>query len=483
MQIRKELVKGTFWTAVGSYSHYIFAFITSAILARLLEPADFGVVSMVLVYTGFVDLLAEFGISATVVQKRFLDQTGLSTVFWFATLIGVVLTGITVLIAPALESFFSFSGLSLVVQVMSIKLLLVSLATVPQGLLQKKLAFKQLAALEISTTVLAGITGITLAFLGWGYWALVAQGISLRLFRVLGLFFITKWLPLFRLQLDIVREVIDFSSNLLGFRMINYWTRNVDNLLIGRTLGSVQLGYYNQAYTLMMYPIRMLSSIINPSIQPVFATSQDEPERIAPTYLLLIELIALITLPLGLFLLIFAGPVIRVLWGSQWEASIPVFEILALLTMVQPVQSTTGSVFVAMNQVKLLFRLAAVTSIVIIIGIAAGLRFGLVGVATGYTVAFILFSTPLTFFYLARTLKVKLSHLLGVFIKPAVIAVILMPALLVFRSLNLPWVDIGITATAAFIMAVIWTGLTYLFYRREYKRILELLRVRHNAKV
>ncbi len=483
MHIRKELAKGTFWTAVGSYSHYVFAFVISAILARLLTPDDFGVVSMVLVYTGFVDMLAEFGISATVVQKRYLDRLGLSTVFWISALIGVLLTGISIILAPVIEGFFDFDGLRLVIQVMSIKLLFVSLSSVPQGLLQKELAFKKLALLEILTTIFSGITGIVLAFLGWGYWALVAQGVSLRLFRVIGFFLMTKWLPLFKLQLDIVKDILGFSGNLLGFRMINYWARNVDNLLIGRTLGSEQLGFYNQAYTLMMYPIRLLSSVLNPSIQPVFATAQDEPERIAPTYLLLLELIALITFPLSVFLHLFAGPVIRVLWGNQWDASIPVFEVLAFLTMVQPILATSGSVFIARNKARLLFRLGAVTSIVIITGIVAGSFFGIVGVATGYAIAYLVLATPLTLYFLAKTLEIKLRAMLAIFVKPTIIAIILTPVIFGFKSLNLAWVDIAILAGAAVISLIIWMGVSYGLYRNRLKSIIEVLRLRFNAKV
>jgi teichuronic acid exporter len=482
MQINKELAKGTFWTAVGSYSHYIFAFIVSAILARLLVPADFGVVSMVLVYTGFVDLLAEFGISATVVQKRYLDRKGLSTVFWFALLIGLLLTGVSILIAPVIEAFFDFDGLRVVVQVMSIKLLLVSLGTVPQGLLQKRLAFKKIAVIEILTTILSGLIGIVLAFLGWGYWALVLQGISLRAFRVLGYFMSTKWLPLFTLERESLKDVIGFSGNLLGFRVINYWARNADNLLIGRFLGSVQLGFYNQAYTLMMYPIRMLTSIVNPAIQPVFATAQDEPQKIAPTYLLLLEMIALITFPLGVFLHLFAGPVIRVLWGNQWDASIPIFEVLAFLTMIQPVISTSGSVFVARNKAKLLFRLGAVTSLIIIGGIASGLSFGLVGVAAGYAIAYGALAFPLTFYFLAQTIDVKLTQMLAIFIKPALIALAITPILFWFRGLNLPWLDISLLGCAAMISLIIWLGASYGLYRKQYRSILNILRMRFHAK-
>jgi PST family polysaccharide transporter len=311
----------------------------------------------------------------------------------------------------------------------------------------------------------------------------VAQGVSLRFFRAIGYFWMTKWLPMFKVQVDAIREIIGFSGNLLGFRMINYWARNVDNLLIGRTLGSVQLGFYNQAYTLMMYPIRMLSSVINPSLQPVFATAQDEPEKIAPTYLLLLEMIALITFPLGIFLFLFAGPVIRVLWGNQWDASVPVFEVLAFLTMIQPLMATSGSVFIARNKAQLLFRLGSVTSVIIIAGIAAGSVFGIVGVAAGYAITYWGLATPLTLYYLSKTLEIKHKQMLKLFVKPVIITLILVPALWFFRSLNFPWPNVGIVAGAGTLALVIWAGAGFALYRKQFQTILQVLRLRYHAKV
>lgn len=482
MNIRRELLKGSFWTAIGRYSHYIFAFVVSAILARLLKPSDFGIVSMVLVYTGFIDLLAEFGISATVVQKRYLDHAGLSTVFWFASALALFLTGISILFAPLIELFFDFEGLRVVVQVMSINLLFVGLGTVPQGIMQQHLNFKQLAKLEIITTILSGTFGIVFAFLGWGYWALVLQNISLRFFRVVGLFLYTHWLPMFTIQWKSMRDVMGFSGNILGFRAINYWARNADNLLVGRFLGSAQLGFYNQAYKLMMYPIQMLTNIITPSIQPVFATEQDDPSKIASVYLHLLELIALITFPLGVYFSLFAGPLIRVFWGNQWNNSIPVFEVLAVLTMFQPIVSTSGSVFLARNKANLLFKLGTVNAIVMIIGIAVGLNFGIVGVATGYAISYLAIVFPLTIYFLARSLELNPGKMFSIFIKPMIIASILVPTLFVFRTIKIPGGDIGRMFGAAIITALICLGVAYLFYRDQILSTIKTIKAEYYAK-
>jgi O-antigen/teichoic acid export membrane protein len=465
LNIGHELVKGTVWTAIGRYIHFFFQIGITAVLARLLEPADFGVVGMVVVYTGFVDLLAEFGLSATIVQKRYLDREGLSTVFWLSTLIGLILMGVTLLLSPLIEAFFDFEGLRIVIQVMSITLLLSAMSVVLHGKLQQRLAFKELAITEIFTSALAGCVGIVLAFQGWGYWALVLQGISFKLFRLVWLYFYERWLPLFTIKPSVMRDVFSFSGNVLGFRSINYWARNADNLLVGRFLGAAQLGFYNQAYKLMMYPIQLITNIITPSLQPVFATVQDEPRKMTPAYLKILELVALITFPTGLFLSLFAGPIIRLLWGDQWIESIPVFEVLAILTMFQPVVSTSGSVFLARNRANLLFKLGIVNSLIMIAGISIGLAFGIVGVAYGYAIAYLSLVFPITIYFLARTLDEKPYKLFFVFLKPLFITLLLAPVLFFVRSIQFPWGDIGMLGSAAMGTLIFGLAGSLLFYR------------------
>jgi PST family polysaccharide transporter len=215
----------------------------------------------------------------------------------------------------------------------------------------------------------------------------------------------------------------------------------------------------------------------------VFSTAQDEPEKIAPTYLLVLELIALITFPVGIFLHLFAGPVIRVLWGAQWEASIPVFEVLAFLAMVQPLIVTTSSVFIARNKTRLLLGLTTVTSLIIITGIAIGSEYGIVGVATGYAIAYLLLATPLTLYFLARTIEIKLIQILKIFYKPTIITVALVPALVVFRSFNLPWSNLGILAGAGVLFLIIWAAMAFSLYRDQFKTILKVVWMRFNARL
>ena len=195
MNVKKSLISGTFWTGIGRYSQIAIQLGVTAILARLLDPADFGVLSMVVIYTGFVTLLSQSGITPAVVQKQNLDDRDLSTVFWIATAISGALTSVTVIIAPLIESFFNYHGLAHVVQIMSITLLFVGMGAVPHGRLRRKLRFRAIAAIEIISAGLSGIVAVFLALGEAGYWALVVQNVSMQGTRLVLMLIFNKWLP------------------------------------------------------------------------------------------------------------------------------------------------------------------------------------------------------------------------------------------------------------------------------------------------
>jgi len=437
MNISEELVTGTFWTAVGRYSNYGLYLLVTAILARLLDPSDFGILSMVLVYTGFVNILAEAGISSTVIQKRNLSDKDLSTVFWFSGFAAITLVLITLAIASYIELFFKLPGLALVIKVMSLLFVFLGLSAVPEGKLRRDLQFKRIALVDALSGLLAGIVAVSLALLGATYWALVFQILTMYTLKLLFIFIASRWLPSLQFDLTVIKNILPFSAYVMNFNFINYWARHADNLLIGRFLGAAQLGFYDQAYKLMMLPVQGITFVVTPALHPVLSSIQDHKPSMLDTYLRVLEYIALVSFPLGIYLHIYAGPVIITVFGLKWVKSILVFKVLALLTIVQPIISTTGTIFMATNNAKLLFKLGLVNSLIMILGFALGLKYGILGVAVGYALAFYVFVTPVTLFFLTRTLDTNFTFLFKQLLKPILIGLIFLIALLILKTLTI----------------------------------------------
>ncbi len=400
---------GVSWTAVGSYGRVAVQLGVNVILARKLRPAEFGVVAMVTVYTGFVALISEAGLSAAVIQKRDFRQEDLSSFFWFSLVLGAALAGLSWAVAPLLERFYGYRGLTQVVRLMSGLFLFVGANAVPMGLLKKAVRFRALALAGLLATTVAGGLAIWAAFAGWGYWALVVNALGASGLGVLFNFALARWRPWFRFRLTSIRRALSYSLGVLGFNAVNYWARTADRLIIGKALGAAPLGYYSQGYKLLLLPLSTISGIVTPTVHPILARIQDDPERMGRTYLRLIGVISAVSFPLGAFLAVFAEPVVLTLWGPQWGPSVPVVRALAILVMLQPPATVSGPVLLARNRSDLYFALSLGATVVMLAGMLIGLRWGFVGVAVGYASAWTLGAVPMIFAALKRAIPLQVS--------------------------------------------------------------------------
>ena len=199
------------------------------------------------------------------------------------------------------------------------------------------------------------------------------------------------WRPSLEFDPAEVRSVTRFSLNLAGFGFVNYFARNADNLVVGRVLGSVQLGYYQMAYNLFLFPIQNISSIIGQVLNPAFSKIQDDNERFRSAYIRGCMLIGLITFPVMAGLGVVADPFIRTLLGAKWIPVIPLLQILVPVGILQSVHGTVGQIFIAKGRTDLMFRLGLYASIMYVSSFLIGVRWGSKGVAAAYAIAYFVF--------------------------------------------------------------------------------------------
>jgi teichuronic acid exporter len=436
MSIRQNFFSGVFWTGIGKYSNYFIQILLTVILARLLTPSDFGLIAMVLVYNGFIDTITEGGISSAVVQKKELTNNQLSSSFWFSLFIGVGFVVLTFFISEYLEAFFEMNDLAIVANVLCFNFLIVSVTSVPLGILRRDYEFKKIAVFDISATFIAAITAVWMALNGFGYWSLVWNILIRNGFNFIPIFFSSKFRPAFTYKFSDVKLILGYSAYLSGFRSINYWARNADNFIIGKFLGSSSLGFYDQAYKLLRIPIQLINGIINPILHPILSSMKNDPVKMKEGYLKVIETIAIISFPIGVVFILNADVIITLLWGSQWVDSIPIFRILAFLTLIQPITSTAGSVFMSTDKVNQLFWIGLFNSIIMILSFIIGLPFGASGIALSYTIAFFGLVTPITLYYVFKIFKINFHDIINTFKSPLIILISILVIQLMVLFIN-----------------------------------------------
>ena len=394
MTLTRTVFEGTSWTALSQVGRQVLQLTVIVVLARLLSPGDIGVVAMATVVTGFVALFSDLGTSAAVIQKAEHSPGFLSAVFWLNLGFGVGTMLVVTASASWIAAFYGEPRLTAILVVLSVSFPLTGLFVLQRALLERAMDFQLLARVEMFSTVSGGAVGILVAFMGGGIWALVMQSLVSTTSMAVLLWVFGGWRPRFEMDLAEVRGIVGFSGHLTGFNVINYFSRNADYVLIGRLLGSTELGYYSMAYRILMFPLQNLSSVITRVTLPAFSRIQGDDARFRSAYLRCIGVIALLSFPLMALVFTTAKPFVQAVLGEPWLPVVPLLLIFSPVGLVQSVGSTVGVLYIAKNRTALLFRWGLYGGLIIVTSFIVGLNWGIIGVAGCYAVVALLLAYP-----------------------------------------------------------------------------------------
>lgn len=355
MSIRQEMIKGVFWSAVQKYSGIVVQIGVTAVLARLLCPEDFGAIAIATVLISFFSLFTDMGIGAAIVQNQELSGNDLNSIFSFSIYGGILLSALFFFSSPLIGGIYESGQLTDICRILSVNLLFASWNIVPNALINKNKRFKFIAQRTLGLQVLCGIVSVVVAFNGLGVYALVIS----PLFTSIGVFVLNyRQYPLkFTCSENFqpLKKIASFSFYQFLFNFINYFSRNLDKLIIGKSFNMNELGYYEKSYRLMMLPMQNITHVITPVMHPILTSLQDDYQELTEKYNKIVRLMATLSFPTGVFLYFSAEDLITLVYGSQWMKAIPVFKILALSVPLQMILSTTGSIYQSSGKVKYQF--------------------------------------------------------------------------------------------------------------------------------
>lgn len=355
MSLKKETIKGIMWIGLAKYSGLLLSVIITAILARKIAPSAFGTIAIAMVVLNFLNILADIGIGPAVVQYKQLTKQHLNSLFTLTIYIGVLLAFSLFSFSSIISNYYNDSVLETVCQAMVLVILFNSLNVVPNALMRKDKLFRAIAFRTLFFQFLSGGIAIWGAFQGWGIYALLVSPII----TAIGVFCVNYYYyPLqfvLRMNSDAVKMVSSFSLFQFAFSFCNYFSRNLDKLIIGKFFSMTQLGYYDKSYHLMMLPIQNISYVIEPVLHPVLSTLQNNNHELRAKNQKLAVMISNISFPIGLILFFCGAELINIFYGKQWDSAIPVFRILALSLPLQMILSTNVPVFQAAGKTIHLF--------------------------------------------------------------------------------------------------------------------------------
>jgi len=408
--LREKTITGLTWSGFSQGIKQVSQFIITALLARLLSPDDFGLLGMATVFTGFVSIFSEMGVSGALVQNQNADDRHYSSAFWLNIVVGIFLTLGFISLAPLVAGFYQKEQLQPILAALSLNFFLSAFTIIQQAILSKQMDFKSLAICEVTGVIVGGLVGIGFAFSGAGVWSLVYQSLTFNLVNSILLWFFSSWRPKFTFSMAAIKDIFSFSANITAFQIVNYFARNVDYLLIGKFLGTHWLGLYTLAFKLMMVPLQNISWVLAKVMFPALSKIQDDLPKVGEVYIKMLQLISVVTFPLMLILFIVAPQFIHVVYGEQWYPVIDLIRIFCFCGMMQSVATTVGTIFQALGRADVQFKMGLLGAAISTLAVIIGLNWGIYGVAVAYTI-FALIWSQYTFTVTMNLLKMPYRKL------------------------------------------------------------------------
>ena len=467
-EVRKNMVSGVAYTALAKYSGLAVSLIVTAVLARILSPEQFGTVAIATVIIAFFAIFCDMGIGPAIIQNQNLSKDDLSHIFTFTFWMGIFLSLCFFFCSFLIGRYYQDPILVPICQLLSINLFFSSLDIVPGALLYKNKLFKYIAIRTFCVQLIAGTMAVIAALSGLGIYSLLFNPIISSI--VLFIISFIKFPQKFHLRLDFsaLKKIFTFSAFQFFFNIINYFSRNLDKLIIGKKLGNVSLGYYEKSYRLMMLPLQTITQVASPVMLPVFSEFQNDKSLLARSYLKVVRLLALIGLPLSILLFFTSKELILIVFGHQWLPSITPFKILSLSVGLQIILSTSGAIFQAAGSTKHLFLSGVLSTTIDIIAICVGVFYfkSIDAVALFLTLSILINFIQCYILLFPFTLKQRLSLFVKELISPLCLALIIFIPLF---ALSFVTEDMNIILSLLIksaLAGIIW--ISYVQLRKEY---------------
>jgi O-antigen/teichoic acid export membrane protein len=459
--LKEKAIRGGFARVCAQTAFFALRIGALMILARLLDPKDFGLVGMVMAFTGVLTLFRDFGLSTATVQRAEVTNEQLSTLFWINILVGAVLTLSLSLMAPIVVRFYHEPRLFWVTIALSTGFLINAAGVQHSALLQRQMRFTALALIQIVALVVSTAVGIGAALAGYGYWSLVAMSVGLPLISTIAFWVATSWIPGKPRTGVGVRSMMHFGGGVTIIGVIVYVAYNLDKVLLGRFWGAEALGIYGRSFQIINIPTDNLNSAVGEVAFAALSRVQDDPFRLRNYFLKGYSLVLAMTVPMTCVIAIFPQDLIRVILGPKWNSAATILQLLAPTILIFAIINPLGWLLYALGMIKRSVQIASVLAPVVITGYALGLHYGPKGIALGFSIAMTLWALPHIAWGVHGT-PISFGDVMKVMVKPLLSGTVAVLVALVVQHLCSHWMPIPRLLVGVTILLGVYVGM--LFY-------------------
>lgn len=376
--LKHDTVKGLLWSSIERFSVQGVSFLVSLIVARILSPADYGLVGMLTIFTAIAQCLIDSGFGNALIRKQNRTELDNNTVFYFNIVISLGLYGLLFAIAPWVSKFYNEPILTDLMRVSCLTLIINSFAVVQRADYTARLDFKTQARASLSAAIISGVVGIVLSINGFGVWTIVGQTITSSLVSTILLWIFATWHPKLQYSWESFKEMFDYGSKLLASGLLDTIYSNIYPIIIGKVFSASTLGFYSRAASYSQLPSSNITSIIQRVTFPVLSKMQDDDEHLRINYRKLLKMSAFIIFPMMCILAAVSKPLIIILIGTKWTFCYVLLIPLCFMMMWYPIHAINLNLLQVKGRSDLFLRLEIIKKILGVIVICLSVPFGVI---------------------------------------------------------------------------------------------------------
>lgn len=439
MSLRNKAIRGASWSLAGSIIKNLITFIIGIILARLLNPTEYGLVGMAGVFIFVTYVFIDSGFSTALIQRSSCTSVDLSTIFYINLVISLFFFLLLYLTASPIANFYSEPQLISIIRVLGFLIILYALSIVHRSIIIREINFKLLNIIEVTAQILSGIIAVIMAYKGYGVWSLVWKSLLNQLFVNIQFWIFNKWYPTIEFSLNSLKEMFSFSSKLLVSGIINKIYEQIYNLIIGKFFSAGELGLFTRANQFKNLPSQSISGAIMSVSFPIFAQVQNDLVRLKHIAKKIIKATMFFNISAMLGMLAISDNLILALIGEKWIEATPYLQLLCIVGLFYPLHPINLNIITSLGRSDLFLRLEIVKKLfaipVIIIGILTSVKIMIIGMVVSSVIALFI-NSHYTRNLINYGLREQLSDISGSFILGIIMSSLVFITGIILKSLD-----------------------------------------------
>jgi len=472
--VKDKIVKSIMITGGSSLLCQLVTWLSTIVVARILNPEDYGLLGMAAVYVYSTELINELGVGAAIVQRQDINDDDIRGIYTVAILVGIFITGVSYLIAPLISLFFNEQKLIPILEVLSITYVVSSARSVQRNLMVRDMAFADIAKVDVMCGILSSMLALICAVQGLRVWSLVVQYLSMNLMGLIGAFWYERRLPGRIVNWPKLKEMLSFGVGIMLSKSIINISRNVDGLIIGKMLGKSVLGNYSLAQTLANKPFEKILPILNQVFIPHFSKIQSDKALVITHFMRIISFELLIFTPIFVLITITSRDIIISILGSKWLDAVLPMQVFSMLSFCKYIEHRIALVLTSQGRARSQVNYSFVLTVIMTMSIYLfAVYYGIIGVlfawALCYPIVLIIY-----FMYFVRLFDIKASQLISTFKMPVITSFIMSISVYLIVLLSID--NSIIRLISKIIIAILfYVGSNYIFNRCQFNEIFGML--------